>query len=203
MNFLYQNDLPSDLILHGDLAVDTEATGLRIFDRDRLCVVQISDGKGDAHLVQFMDRNYDAPNLKKLLSDQSRTLLFHYGRYDIAALQRFFDLEISHVFCSKIASKLVRTYTDKHGLKDLTRELLGIELSKEQQCTDWQNDLSDAQVSYAASDVLHLHALREKLTAMLEREGRIQLAQDCFDFLPKRVALDAAGWEEKDIFAHR
>lgn len=199
---LYRDDLPDGLSFDESLAIDTETTGLNL-QRDRLCVIQLSDGNGDAHLVHFPTGNYAAPNLRALLEDQSKTKLFHYGRFDIAVLMRALGVACRPVYCTKIASKLVRTYTDRHGLKDLCSELLGVELSKQQQSSDWAAaDLSDAQQAYAASDVLHLHALRARLDTMLEREGRTDLAAACFSFLPMRAALDLAGWPDQDIFAH-
>lgn len=186
----------------GDIAVDTEAMGL-INQRDRLCLVQLSDGKGDEHLVQFLPGQYNAPNLVKLLSDPARVKLFHFARFDVAILQHYLGVVTAPIYCTKIASRLVRTFTDRHGFKDICRELLGQEVSKQQQSSDWgQEILSPEQQEYAASDVRHLHALREKLNVMLEREGRTQLAQECFHFLPTRAALDLAGWPEIDIFAH-
>jgi ribonuclease D len=176
--------------------------GLR-FRRDPLCVVQLSSGDGDAHVVRLNRPGYDCPNLKRLLADPQVLKIFHYGRFDIAMFALHLGVVTAPVYCTKIASKLARTYTDRHGLKDVTRELLGIELSKQQQSSDWgAGALSQEQLSYAASDVLHLHALRERLNAMLEREGRMTLAQACFDFLPTRAGLDLAGWEDVDVFAH-
>lgn len=199
---LHQNDLPKDVTFSGAVAVDTETTGLNL-QRDRLCVVQLSDGSGSAHLVQFTDSTYDAPNLKKVLGDQSLTKIFHYARFDMAVLKRDLGLDIGPVYCTKIASRLIRTYTDRHGLKDLCRELLGVELSKQQQSSDWAaEELSDQQQQYAANDVLYLHDLRAKLDEMLGREDRQALAQKCFDFLATRVELDLSGWEEEDIFSH-
>ena len=199
---LHKNDLPDGLDLGQTVAIDSETLGLNPL-RDRLCLVQLSSGDGTAHLVQFEDRRYDAPNLKKLLADRAVTKLFHYARFDVAVFRRYLGVVTAPIYCTKIASKLVRTYTDKHGLKDLVRELLARDISKEQQSSDWgAAELSDAQLAYAASDVLHLHALKEKLDVMLAREGRTEIAQSCFDFLPTRAALDLAGWEESDIFAH-
>ena len=198
----YQDDLPDGLAFGDTVAIDTETTGLNL-QRDRLCLAQLSDGDGDAHLVHFPTDSFAAPNLRALLDDQSKTKLFHYGRFDIAVLMRALGVACRPVYCTKIASKLVRTYTDRHGLKDLCSELLGVELSKQQQSSDWAAaDLSDAQKAYAASDVLHLHALRARLDAMLAREGRADLASACFSFLPMRAALDLAGWPDEDIFAH-
>ncbi len=202
-NKLYQNDLPADLHIEGDIAIDTETRGLNIYKRDRLCVVQIADSKGHAYLVQFKDSDYDkAVNLKKLLLDDSRQKILHYARFDIAAIKIYLGVEINNVFCTKIASKLVRTYTDKHGLKDLVREFLDIDLSKQQQSSDWSADLSDKQIDYAASDVLHLHKLKDRLEKMLVEENRLELAKKCFAFLSTRVELDMGGWAEEDIFAH-
>jgi ribonuclease D len=200
---LHPDDLPDGLDLGAVVAVDTETMGLQP-GRDRLCVVQLSGGDGTAHLVQFArGSSYAAPNLKALLADPARLKLFHFARFDLAVLQRYLGVSCAPVYCTKIASKLVRTYTDRHGLKDLVRELLGIELDKSEQSSDWGSDqLSETQIRYAARDVLHLHALHARLDAMLEREGRGALAQACFDFLPVRAALDLAGWAEQDLFAH-
>jgi ribonuclease D len=203
-NHLYQDDIPADLIkLEGDLAIDCETRGLDIFNRDRLCVIQISNGDGNAHLVQFKDAQYDkAKNLKKLISDNNRQYIFHYARFDIAAISLFLGVDIRNIFCTKISSKLIRTYTDKHSLKYLAKEILGIELSKQQQCSDWANELSEKQIEYAASDVLYLHQIRGELKKMLQQENRMELAQKCFDFLPTRVELDKKGWLNDDIFSH-
>lgn len=199
---LYQNDLPDGLNLGPVVAIDTETLGLNPF-RDRLCLAQLSSGDGVCHAVQFAAGNYAAPNLKKMLADPNVTKLFHFARFDIAMFRRYLNVECKPVYCTKIASKLVRTYTDKHGLKDLVRELLGVELSKEQQSSDWgAKELTEKQLSYAANDVAHLHQLKTVLDAMLAREGRGHLAQACFDFLPSRAELDLAGWEDVDIFAH-
>lgn len=201
-NHLHKGDLPEALDLGAIIAIDSETMGLNPH-RDPLCVVQLSSGDGDAHLVQLDRKTYDAPRLKALLTDPKVLKIFHFARFDIAAFQHWLGVKTSPVYCTKIASKLCRTYTDRHGLKDVTRELIGIEISKHQQSSDWGAEkLSNAQIEYAASDVLHLHALREKLDAMLAREGRRDLAQACFDFLPTRAALDLAGWPETDIFAH-
>jgi ribonuclease D len=202
--YLHEEDLPADVFAPGaDIAVDTETMGL-ITPRDRLCVVQLSDGGADEHLVRFApDSDYAAPNLKALLADRSRVKLYHFARFDLAAIRHYLGVDAGPVYCTKIASRLVRTYTDRHGLKDLVRELLGQEISKQQQSSDWGGPvLSDAQKDYAASDVRHLHAMREELNRRLAREGRTALAQACFDFLPHRAALDLAGWPETDIFAH-
>jgi ribonuclease D len=200
----HEEDLPGDVFAPGaDIAVDTETMGL-ITPRDRLCVVQLSDGGEDQHLVRFNPgSDYAAPNLKAVLADPARVKLYHFGRFDLAAIQHYLGVTAGPVFCTKIASRLVRTYTDRHGLKELVRELLGQDLSKQQQSSDWGGPvLSDAQRDYAASDVRFLHALREELTKRLAREGRTHLAQACFDFLPHRAALDLSGWPETDIFAH-
>lgn len=199
---LYQGDLPDTLDLGPVVAIDCETMGLNPH-RDRLCVVQLSAGDGQAHLVQVARGQTEAPNLARLLEDPKVLKLFHFGRFDIAAMYNTFGALAAPVYCTKIASRLVRTYTDRHGLKALTQELLGVDISKQQQSSDWgAADLSDAQRSYAASDVLHLHGLREVLNEMLEREGRRDLAQACFDFLPIRARLDLAGWPDTDIFAH-
>lgn len=188
--------------MSGDIAVDTEAMGLNN-KRDRLCVVQVSDGGGDVHLVQFDKDSYAAPNLKKLLSDTSRVKIFHFARFDLSIMRQYLGLRLSNIYCTRTASRLARTYTDKHGYKDICKELLGADISKQQQSSDWgAASLSQEQVDYAASDVLHLHKLRAKLDEMLVREGRDELAQSCFQFLPWRAELDLAGWENDDIFAH-
>ena len=199
---LHEGDIPSSVSFRDSVAVDTETQGLDL-GRDRLCVVQLSEGDGVCHLVQIRAGEYDAPNLKALMADAAVTKIFHFARFDLAILKRYLDVTVSPIFCTKIASKLVRTYTDRHGLKDITRELLNIELSKEQQSSDWAaNELSKDQLKYAASDVLNLHDIRDKLQAMLIREGRLELAQACFDFLPTRAHLDLNGWDDVDIFAH-
>jgi ribonuclease D len=201
-NFLHEGDLPADVDFGDAVAVDSEAMGLRI-GRDPLCVVQLSAGDGHAHVVQLDRRTYDAPNLKRLLTDPRVLKIFHFGRFDIAMFQHYLGVTTTPVYCTKIASKLARTYTDRHGLKDVTKELLGVDISKAQQSSDWgQTSLTPEQQAYAASDVLNLHAIRTKLDAMLAREGRAELAQACFDFLPARAKLDIAGWEDVDIFAH-
>jgi ribonuclease D len=200
---VHQQDLPDGASFGASVAIDTETLGLNPH-RDRLCVVQLSAGDGTADVVQIAKGQTSAPNLERLLADPAVVKIFHFGRFDIAVLERAFGVQIGPVYCTKIASRLVRTYTDRHGLKDLVRELLGIELSKQQQSSDWAaTTLSDAQLSYAASDVLHLHAIRSKLDAMLAREGRTELAQSCFGFLPTRARLDLMGWPEQDIFAHQ
>lgn len=200
---LYKNDLPADLNLGDVVAVDTEAMGLNNH-RDRLCVVQLSSGDGKAHLVQFeRDNDYAAPNLKKLLSDPNILKIFHFARFDVAIIQQYMGIDCAPVYCTKIASKLVRTFTDRHGLKELCKEFLSIDLSKQQQSSDWgTEELSSDQKKYAASDVLYLHELKEKLDKMLEREGRMDLAQSCFNFLPTRARLDLNGWSDPDIFQH-
>jgi ribonuclease D len=199
---LHQGDLPNGLDLGKLVAIDTETLGLNPH-RDRLCLAQLSAGDGVCHAVQFKAGQYAAPNLKRLLGDPSVTKLFHFARFDIAMFRRYLNQVCAPVYCTKIASKLVRTYTDRHGLKDLVRELLNIDLSKEQQSSDWGADeLSEKQLAYAANDVAYLHQLKAALDAMLAREGRTQLAKACFDFLPTRAELDLAGWEETDIFAH-
>jgi len=199
----HEEDLPAGALAAGPIAVDTETMGL-ITPRDRLCVVQISDGGGDEHLVRFgPSSDYAAPNLRAVLADPSRLKLYHFGRFDLAAIRHYLGVVAAPVYCTKIASRLIRTYTDRHGLKEIVREILGQEISKQQQSSDWgAAELSDAQKEYAASDVRYLHALREKLNERLEREGRMELAQACFDFLPARAELDLAGWPEIDIFAH-
>ncbi len=201
-NFLHRKDLPDGLDLGPVVAIDCETMGLNPH-RDRLCVVQLSGGDGNAHMVQIGKGQREAPNLQRLLADPDVLKLFHFGRFDIAALHKAFGTLAAPAYCTKIASKLVRTYTDRHGLKALLQELLGIDISKQQQSSDWGADeLSDAQLEYAASDVLYLHALREKLDEMLAREGRKELAQACFDFLPSRALLDLEGWPDQDIFSH-
>lgn len=199
----HEEDLPAGVLAPGPVAVDTETMGL-IPGRDRLCVVQISDGGGDEHLVRFSPgSDYAAPNLRAVLADRDRLKLYHFARFDLALIEEHLRIEAGPVFCTKIASRLVRTFTDRHGLKDLVREVLGAEISKQQQSSDWGSPiLSDAQKEYAASDVRYLHRLRDALVIRLEREGRMELAQACFDFLPMRARLDLAGWPETDIFAH-
>jgi ribonuclease D len=198
---LYKDDLPPGRLTGRSIAIDTETLGLNPH-RDRLCLVQLSEGDGRAVLVQFSG-NYAAPELKRLLADDSVLKIFHFGRFDMAVLKHFLGVMPQPVYCTKVASRLARTFTDRHGLKDLAKELLGIELSKQQQSSDWgAAELTQDQLSYAASDVLHLHALREKLDAMLRREGRERLARACFEFLPTRAELDLRGWSEIDPFAH-
>ena len=200
--FLHEGDLPAGLDLGPEVAIDSETMGLR-FRRDPLCVVQLSAGDGDAHVVRLNRPAYDCPNLKRLLVDPTVLKLFHFGRFDIGMFQLHLGVETRPVYCTKIASKLARTYTDRHGLKDVVRELAGVDLSKAQQSSDWgAAELSQAQLDYAAADVLYLHAVKARLDEMLAREGRTELARKCFDFLPTRSALDLAGWEEMDIFAH-
>jgi len=199
---LHKGDLPDLARYTTSVAIDTETLGLHL-KRDRLCVVQLSPGDGTADVVQIARGQTSAPNLERLLSDPRVTKIFHFGRFDIAQLGNAFNVEIGPVYCTKIASKLCRTYTDRHGLKDLVRELLGVDLSKQQQSSDWAAEtLSDAQLAYAASDVLHLHGLREKLDMMLAREGRMDIAEACFRFLPDRAKLDLLGWNDQDIFSH-
>jgi len=199
---LHKGDLPDLTNYAGDVAIDTETLGLKPH-RDRLCVIQLSPGDGSADIVQISKGQHTAPNIEQLLLDPAKTKLFHFARFDIAVLFQTFGALCNNVYCTKIASKLTRTYTDRHGLKDLTRELIGVDLSKQQQSSDWAAEmLSDAQQAYAASDVLYLHQLREILDTRLKREEREELAKACFRFLPTRSALDLAGWEETDIFAH-
>jgi ribonuclease D len=199
---LHRNDLPDGIDLGPRVAVDTETQGLSLV-RDRVCLVQLSAGDGDAHIVQLTRDGVDCPNLKALLANRAVEKIFHFARFDVAMLLRDLGVETGPVFCTKIASKLTRTYTDRHGLKDVVREIAGIELSKQQQSSDWAApDLTPAQLEYAASDVLHLHQVRDGLAAMLAREGRTALAQACFDFLPARARLDLGGWPEIDIFSH-
>ncbi|MEH6674134.1 MAG: ribonuclease D [Sulfitobacter sp.] len=201
-NTVYQNDLPDGLNLGPMVAIDCETMGLHPH-RDRLCVVQLSGGDGNAHLIQIAKGQTEAPNLCALLEDPHVLKLFHYGRFDIAALLNTFGAKAAPVYCTKIASRLVRTYTDRHGLAKLCQELLSVDISKQQQSSDWGAEkLTKAQIDYAASDVLHLHKLRDVLNQMLIREGRIELAQACFEFLPTRAQLDLDGWPETDIFAH-
>lgn len=200
-NHLYKGDLPAGLAFGASVAVDSETMGLNTH-RDRLCVVQLSGGDGNAHIVQ-LSADYAAPNLKRLLADPEVLKIFHFARFDIAAFQHWLEVETAPVYCTKVASRLARTFTDRHGLKDLAKDLLGIDLSKQQQSSDWGADtLTREQLDYAAADVLYLHALKEKLDQMLAREGRKRLAEACFQFLPARAALDVAGWPEIDILAH-
>ncbi|RJY09439.1 ribonuclease D [Aurantiacibacter aquimixticola] len=199
----HEEDLPAGVLADGPVAVDTETMGL-VTPRDRLCVVQISDGEGDEHLVRFANGSeYDAPNLCEVLADPAREKIYHFGRFDLAAIEYYLGVTAGPVFCTKIASKLTRTYTDRHGLKMIVSELLGEDISKQQQSSDWgAPELNDAQREYAASDVRYLHRLRDVFIERLEREGRMELAQACFDFLPTRARLDIAGWAENDIFSH-
>lgn len=198
---LHKNDLPEDLDLGSVVAIDTETMGL-LHARDRLCLVQLSNGDGNAHLVQFENGTYDAPNLKKMLSNPEVMKLFHFARFDVAIMKRYLEVDFPNIYCTKIASKLVRTYTDKHGLRHLCRELLGVDISKQFQSSDWgAKELSSEQLNYAASDVYYLHRLKAILDGMLEREGRKELAQSCFDFLGTRANLDLLGWSG-DIFEH-
>lgn len=201
--FFHEEDLPEGVLGEGPIAVDTETMGL-VTHRDRLCLVQLSDGTGDEHLVRFAPGSkYDAPNLKAVLGDPARLKLYHFARFDLAAIEHYLGVTAAPVFCTKIASKLTRTYSDRHGLKNLVEELLGENISKQQQLSDWGGpQINDAQRDYAASDVRHLHRLREVLIPRLEREGRLEIAQACFDFLPTRARLDLAGWPNHDIFSH-
>ena len=199
---VYQGDLPEGVEFGEAVAIDTEAMGLNPY-RDRLCLVQLSGGDGDAQLVQFAPGCYEAPRLRRLLADPDVTKLFHFARFDLAMLYYYLGVMAQPVYCTKIASRLARTFTDRHGLRDLCKDVLSIDLSKQQQSSDWgAANLTDEQLRYAATDVLHLHALRNRLDAMLAREGRTELAQACFGFLPTRVLLDLEGWAEQDIFAH-
>jgi ribonuclease D len=199
---LYRGDLPEGIGFGAAVAVDTEAMGLNPH-RDRLCLVQLSAGDGDAHLVQLAPGAYDAPRLRVLMADPTVTKLFHFARFDLAMMYHYLGVMAGPVYCTKIASRLVRTFTDRHGLRDLCKDLLNVDLSKQQQSSDWgAANLSDEQLRYAATDVLHLHALRARLDTMLAREGRTELARASFEFLPTRVLLDLAGWAEQDIFAH-
>ena len=199
----HEEDLPAGVLAEGPVAVDTETMGLQP-GRDRLCLVQISDGEGDEHLVRFgPGSDFAAPNLKAVLADPARLKLYHFARFDLASIHAYLGVVAAPVYCTKIASRLVRTYTDRHGLKDLVRELLGVELSKQQQSSDWGAPvITDAQREYAASDVRYLHRMKSQLDVRLEREGRMTIAQSCFDFLPARALLDLEGWPDVDIFAH-
>ena len=199
---LHRGDLPDGIDFGGSVAIDTETMGLNP-ERDQLCVVQLSAGDGTAHIVQLDRATYNAPNLRALMGNPDVLKIFHFARFDVAMIQRYLGVVTTPVYCTKIASKLVRTYTDRHGLKDLARELVNIDMSKQQQSSDWgARDLTEAQLAYAASDVLHLHEIKAVLDDMLAREGRTELARACFAFLPVRAALDLAGWPEQDIFAH-
>ena len=200
--YLHKNDLPDDVKFNGSVAIDTETQGLSLV-RDKLCLVQLSAGDGDAHIVQVNRDTYECPNLKALMADTSIKKLFHFARFDVAIIQRDLGVAPVPLFCTKIASGLVRTYTDRHGLKDVCRELLGVDLSKQQQSSDWASDeLTEAQLNYAASDVLYLHRLEMILSARLIREGRLDMAEACFNFLPTRAQLDLEGWPDIDIFSH-
>lgn len=199
---LYRGDLPADVDFGASVAIDTETLGL-LPRRDKLCLVQLSSGDGNAHLVQLDRTSYDAPNLKALLANPKVLKIFHFARFDVAVLRQYLGVDTSPLYCTKIASKLTRTYTDRHGLKDLVKEMLGIEMNKQQQSSDWGSHvLNEAQKQYAALDVLYLHELKARLDQMLEREGRTGLARACFDFIPTRAALDLEGWTEEDVFAH-
>lgn len=199
---LYKGDLPAGLDFGTSVAIDTETLGL-VPRRDKLCLVQLSGGDGSAHLVQLDRSTYNCPNLKALLTNPGVTKIFHFARFDVAVIKHYMNVDVAPLYCTKIASKLTRTYTDKHGLKDLVKELLGIDLNKQQQSSDWgAHVLSDAQKQYAAQDVLYLHELKTRLDLMLEREGRSAMARACFDFVPVRAALDLGGWTEEDVFAH-
>ncbi|UCM86293.1 MAG: ribonuclease H-like domain-containing protein [Rickettsia endosymbiont of Culicoides impunctatus] len=199
---VFYNDIPEDFNIAGDLAIDTETMGLKVH-RDRLCLLQISNGDGDAYLVNFIDKNYAAPNLKKLLLDKNRCKIFHYARFDLAAIKKYLEIDLENIFCTKISSKLVRTYTDSHGLKDLCRELLSVQISKQQQSSYWgRNELTEEQKEYAAKDVLYLHQLRSILQDRLLAENRLDLAEQIFKFLPIRANLDLIGWNDIDIFMH-
>ena len=200
---LHKGDLPKGLDFGSAVAIDTETQGLSLV-RDKLCLVQLSAGDGDAHIVQVNRQTFECPNLKALIADKNIEKIFHYGRFDVAILSRDLGVDVTPVFCTKIASGLVRTYTDRHGLKDICRELLGVDLSKQQQSSDWASDeLTQAQLDYAASDVLYLHQLKNILSARLIRENRYDMAKACFEFLPTRAQLDLAGWHDVDIFSHR
>ena len=199
---LYKNDLPDDLLIKGDIAIDTEAMGLN-HKRDRLCLIQISDQDGKVYIVQMEKGVNKAPNLSKLLTNSDVQKILHFARFDVAVIYQYLGIMMNNIFCTKIASKLTRTYTDSHGLKDLCKDLIAVQLSKQQQSSDWGSDtLTKEQLTYAASDVLYLHKLRDHLKILLTRENRMELAQKCFDFLPNRALLDLAGWENVDIFAH-
>jgi len=199
---LYKNDLPENITFGNTVAIDTEAMGLNP-SRDRLCLIQLYDGEGDCHLVQFDGFDYNSPNLQKVLSDKNKIKIFHYARFDMAAIKHALGINLENIYCTKIASKIARTYTNSHGLKDICKELLDVEISKKKQSSDWGNiSLSKEQITYAANDVVHLHNIRIKLNEILEREKRFELANACFDFLPTRVELDLKGWVDKDIFSH-
>jgi ribonuclease D len=200
--FFHKNDLPANINFKNSVAIDTETMGLNIH-RDRLCLLQISAGDGNAHLIQFEQYKYDAPNLKKILSDDSIEKIFHFARFDLASIKYYLNITIKNIYCTKIASRLIRTYTDSHGLKSICEELLGVEISKKQQSSDWGSaDISEKQLEYAASDVLYLHALKEKLNKMLIRENRFEIFRSCVNFLPTRVELDLQNFSTIDIFTH-
>ena len=200
--FFHKNDLPANINFTKSVAIDTETMGLNIH-RDRLCLLQISGGDGNAHVVQFEQNKYDAPNLKKILNDDSIEKIFHFARFDLASIKHYLNVNIKNIYCTKIASRLIRTYTDSHGLKSICEELLGVEISKKQQSSDWGNgEISEKQIEYAASDVLYLHALKEKLNKMLIRENRFEIFQSCVNFLPTRVELDLQNFSSIDIFTH-
>ena len=199
---LYKNDLPENVTFGNIIAIDTEAMGLNP-SRDRLCLIQLYDGEGDCHLVQFDGFDYNSPNLQKILIDKSKIKIFHYARFDMAAIKHALGINLKNIYCTKIASKIARTYTNSHGLKDICKELLDVEISKKKQSSDWGNiSLSKEQITYAANDVVHLHNIRIKLNEILEREKRFELVKACFEFLPTRVDLDLKGWVDKDIFSH-
>lgn len=201
-NILHKNDLPADLQFGDSIAIDCETMGLNIF-RDRLCVIQISSGDGNAHLVQFEPRKYEAPNLRKLLSDDKILKIFHFARFDLVAIQYYLKVEVKNIYCTKIASRLIRTYTDSHGLKALCDEILGVDLSKKQQTSDWGNkEITEKQIDYAAADVLYLHKLKIRLDEMLKREKRMEIFEACVKFLPTRAKLDIQGFGSMDIFSH-
>ncbi len=201
-NYFYKNDLPDNIDFGNSIAIDTETMGLNVI-RDRLCLIQISKGDGNSHIVQFEQNNYNSPNLKKLLSNDAMEKIFHFARFDMATIKHYLDVDITNIYCTKIASKLTRTYTDSHGLKSICEELLNIEISKKQQSSDWGNfEISEKQIDYAASDVLYLHALKEKLNKMLIREKRLDIFHNCLNFLPTRIKLDLEGFANLDIFAH-
>lgn len=200
--YLHKNDLPNDVKFSGSVAIDTETQGLSLV-RDKLCLVQLSSGDGNAHIVQVNRQTYECPNLKALMADQTIEKIFHFARFDIAIIKRDLGIAPTPAFCTKVASGLVRTYTDRHGLKDVCKELLGVDISKQQQSSDWASEeLTEAQLNYAAADVLYLHRLQMILKARLIREGRIDMAQACFDFLPTRADMDLGGWQDVDIFSH-
>ena len=200
---LYKNDLPENITFNGSIAVDTETMGLNI-NSDRLCLVQISDNDKNSHIIQFLKNSYDAPNLKKILNDQKILKIFHYARFDIAVIKKNLGIMCKPIYCTKIASKLARTFTDKHGLKDLCKDLLKVDLNKQSQTSDWgSNDLTENQLEYAANDVLYLHEIKNKLDKMIEREGKQEIAKACFEFLSTRAEFDLLGWEDKDIFQHK